>query len=250
MASPFQVNVRSNVAAVVARFRDNPRQMRYATAVALTHTAQDVKVAQVAEMERVFDRPTRFTLNSVFMRPATKANLVAIVWLKDFAGKGTPAEKYLAAQIEGGPRKLKGFERLLLRSGLLPTGYSAVPGSAAKLDSYGNMSAGQIVQILSALKAFGEQGFAANRTDASKKRRGKKLPMFFVGRPGGGRLPRGVWQRFTFAHGSAIKPVLIFVRGPRYRPIYRFHEVSARTVTAVFPGHMERAAVEAMATAR
>lgn len=250
MASPFQVNVRSTAALVAARFRDNPRQMRFATALALTRTGQDVKLAQVAEIGRVFDRPTPFTLNSVYLKPATKANLVAVVWLKDFAGKGTPAEKYLAAQIEGGPRKPKSFERLLLRSGIMPTGYLAVPGSGAKLDSYGNMSGAQIVQILSALKAFGEQGFAANRSEASKKRKGKKLPMFFVGRPGGGRLPRGVYQRFNFAHGSAIKPVLIFVRGPRYRPIYRFHDVSTRTVADVFPGHMERAVAETMATAR
>ncbi len=250
MSSPFSINVRSNMAAVVARFRDAPRQMRYATARALTYTAQDVKAAQVAEMGRVFDRPTPWTLNSVFVRPATKANLSAIVWLKDQASKGTPAEKYLAAQIEGGPRRMKGFERALMRAGLLPTGWMAVPGSAAKLDSYGNMSSGQIVQILSAMKAFGEQGYSANRTAVSIKRRGKKLPQFFVGRPGGGGLPRGVWQRLTFAHGSKIKPVVIFVRGPRYRPIYRFYEVSERTISRVFPGHMERAAAEAMATAR
>jgi hypothetical protein len=247
----FRLSMKSTADMVIAAHRDmGRRQLRFATAVALTRTAQDVKIAEVDTMRRVFDRPTPWTLNSVFVKPATKAELSAVVWLKDVATDGTPATKYLAPEIEGGGRNLKGFERLLMRKGLLPTGWMAVPGAGAKLDAYGNMSRGQIVQIISALQAFGEVGFNANRTKGSRQRRGSRLPEYFVGRPGGGRLPMGVWQRISFAHGSAVRPVLIFVRGPRYKARFDFFGVGRQIARTNFIGHLRRAIAEAKATAR
>ncbi len=40
------------------------------------------------------------------------------------------------------------------QAGVLPGGMFWVPGSAAKMDRYGNISTGQIVQIVSALKGI------------------------------------------------------------------------------------------------
>ncbi len=253
----FKINVRSNVILVASNFRDlGQRQMPFATALALTRTAQAVKRAEIAEMDRVFDSPTPYTRNALYLKSATKANLSAHVWLKDDTSKGTPAEKYLGPQIEGGGRRLKRFERALRAKGFLPDGMVAVPTSAVEIDAYGNMKRSQIVQILSALRAFGEQGYLANRTATSEKRRkrkGRKLSQYFVGRPAGGRLPLGVWMRSTSDFGRTggrIRPVLLFVKAPQYKARLKFHEVAERTVTTEFPKEMKAAFEFAIATAR
>lgn len=232
----FSINVTSNVQEVIRKLSDlQKEQVPFALAHALTMTAQRVKDAQVREMRDVFDRPTPYTLDSLFTRPATKTNLTAFVWLKSDTSKGTPADKYLMPQIKGGERRLKRFEKALQRVGALPPDYVAVPGEAAKLDSYGNMSRGQIVQILSYFQAFPEAGYRANITAARKVRlargsRAKQGIAYFVGRPGGGKAPLGVWQRTQFAAGSAIKPVLIFVPAARYEKLFDFYYVAQQTI--------------------
>ena len=89
------------------------------------------------------------------------------------------------------------------------------------------MSRGQIVSILSYFRAFPDNGYKANSTAATraklkrgtKKRQGFEL---FVGAPADGKLPLGVWQRTYFAQGSALKPLLIFVKSTRYNAIFDF----------------------------
>jgi hypothetical protein len=200
-----------------------------------------VKDIEVAEMKRVFDRPTRYTLNSLFVKRAQADDLSARVFLKEQPGH----PHYLRPEIFGGPRLPKIFEQALRARGWLPSGMFAVPGSAAKLDAYGNMSRGQITQILSALGAAERMsGYSANRTPNSiKRRRGKKLPQYFVGRPGGGKLPLGVWQVFKFhgqLAGSAVKPILIFVRQPQYNARFNFYTVADRTADKAFAYFFEQ----------
>ncbi|NWB23933.1 MULTISPECIES: hypothetical protein [unclassified Pseudomonas] len=57
------------------------RQMPFALARAQTLTAKLVEAAEIEEMSRVFDRPTLFTLNSFFVRPAKKGGPGAVVWV-------------------------------------------------------------------------------------------------------------------------------------------------------------------------
>lgn len=225
-------------------------QLPFATALALTRTAQAVKTAEVAEMQRVFDRPKPYTLNSLYVRPATKVRLQATVKLKDDAAGGTPAAKYLGAEIAGGTRLQKRFERALILRGLMPANSYAVPGRGVRLDQYGNISAGTILQILSALGA-GEltAGYMANRTERSARRLGRRRRDFFVGRPGGGRLPLGVWERIKSGSVTRVVPVLIFVRGPHYRARFGFEAVAQRTIDEQFPVQFARAWEQALATA-
>lgn len=230
------------------------KQARFATAVALTRTAQKVKTAQEREMRDVFDRPTPYTMSSLFVRPATKANLEAVVWLKDFAAKATPAATYLLPQIGGGERRMKRFERALQAVGALPPDHRIVPGEAARIDAYGNLDRGQIVQILSYFKAFPEAGYKANMSDKRRKQlaRGTKKAQgfaYFVGRPGG-RGPLGIWQRVHFAKGTAVKPVMIFVPAAAYRAVFDFGYVAKRVVDAEFEPEFRRAFDQAQRTAR
>jgi len=230
------------------------KQIRFAVASALTKTAKNVEEAERREMRDVFDRPTPNTLNSLYVKPATSASLTATVGIKDFAGKGIAASKYLASQINGGSRRVKRFEKALQAVGALPGGYRAVPGSAAKMDAYGNMQGGQIVQILSFFKAFPEAGYKANMTDkrrASLAKGTKKKQGFayFVGRPGD-RLPLGIWQRFNMGLGSAIKPVIIFVPHAIYEATFDFEYVARRTVERTWETEFNKAMAVALSTTR
>src|ERR1035441_633525 len=97
--SGFEITTTIDVSRALNLCETVLRQLPFATAKALTRTAQLIKAAEVDEMRRVFDRPTPWTLNSVFITPATKDNLIARVWLKQDAAKGTPAAKYLLSEI-------------------------------------------------------------------------------------------------------------------------------------------------------
>lgn len=224
------------------------RQLPFATSKALNLTAKEVKADIRKEMPRVFDRPTPFTLNSVYMSPATKKELYAEVWLKDFAPKGTPAVKYLAPQVYGGLRGQKRSERWLQWKGILPSGMSWAPGSGARLNQYGNITGGRITQMLSALKAFPEVGYMANITERSKKHNRKPRDYFALPR-GRGRLPAGVYER-TGRGGRGLRFTLAFIRQPHYRPRLPFFEIARRVHAREFGARFEKAWREAMSTAR
>jgi hypothetical protein len=234
------VKVQSNASDIVAQLMSVAEQCTFATAVALTRTGQDVKAALRDEMSRVFDKPTPWTLNSMMLRPATKEVLRAKVWVKDVA-----LAKWLLPEISGGSRSLKGFEKALISRGLMPSGCYAVPGAGAQLDSNGNMSPGQIMKLLSALGAAEiVSGFSANRTAASKKRRGAQLDQYFSIRTTRGRLRPGIYQRFASTRGSSIKPVLIFVPRVAYRARLDFYGVTQQVASERFPAHLARASQE------
>jgi hypothetical protein len=248
------INVRGAIDSIVSQTNAGQRQVKFATRLALTRTAQVAAKAEVKEMRDVFRNPTPYALNSVFVLPATANRLSATVKLKDEATKATPAVKFLSPQVSGGQRRLKRFEKALTAVGAMPVGYRAVPGKGAKMDSYGNMSRGQIVQILAFFRAFPEMGYKANMTAAGRARlaRGTRRTQgfaYFVGSPGD-RMPLGVYQRVAMAGGSALKPVLLFVRSAVYQPVFDFEYVVEQAVKTGFASEFEKAFAEAKRTAR
>lgn len=210
----------------------------------LTQLGQEVRTAMTREIRTVFENPTNFTLRSLYLTPATKARLQAVVWLKDQGSK----PHYLLPQIEGGGRPMKRFEEILLRAGIMSSNERAVPGGGAKLDAYGNMSRGQVVKILSQLKAFNLAGSDQNATDSKRSRAKRAAVEYFVSYQGASRvgrgawkngekvqhLPRGIWARHRFAVGSAVKPVLLFVKGARYTKRFDFYGVAQGVIEARF----------------
>ncbi|MCA8351664.1 hypothetical protein [Burkholderia cepacia] len=235
-----------------ASFEDHvQRQLPFAISKALNDTAGAAKAALGDEIREVFDRPTPYTQRSLRIRSATKKRLEARVGFIDESFKGTPATKYLMPQVTGGPRSVKRVEALLRARGFLPSDMYVVPGAAAQLDQYGNFSRGQYSKILSQLQASRDR--TQNETDRSRKRR-KRDPLrdarYFVGRPGGGRMALGVWARYKFASGYSIRPVLMFVRAPRYGVRFRFNQVVENTTVRTLPTAFEAALRLAMATRR
>ncbi|MGI9141713.1 MAG: hypothetical protein ACR2IJ_00850 [Fluviibacter sp.] len=246
----MQLIVKDNLRDVL-RSMDKIRldQVPFATAKALTKTAQDAKSAVVAEMEKVFDRPTKWTLNSLYIKPANKRTLAARVWIKNFAAKGPSPEDWLLPEVQGGARKLKRFERALQIRGLMPQGTILVPTKHVDLDASGNVSGGQVVRILSYLKAFGEQGYRANMTNERRQKFQKKQGYgYFAGAPNG--QPPGIWKRINFAKGSAILPIFLFAPMPQYKPRLDFFGIGERVYSNRFKDHFRQALTEAMRTAK
>lgn len=232
------------------------KQIPFATSLAINRTAQKVKAKQEHEIRDVFDRPTPFIQNSQFIKYSNKRNLTATVGVKDFSfGKGVPAVKPLLAEIGGGERRLKRFEMALRSAGVLPNGYMIVPGEAAEIDQYGNIKGSQIVKILSYFRAFPDVGYKANSTDASRAKMAKSTKSrygtsYFVGAPGDGKSPLGIWQRIYSNFGTAIRPIMIFVKSTNYEPIYDFKFVAENTVQKEFNREFIRAWEEAERTAK
>ncbi|MBL0918031.1 MAG: hypothetical protein IBJ14_04970 [Hydrogenophaga sp.] len=257
----MKINIRENFKAVDDALLEARNQVPFALARALTKTGQQVRDAQRSEIERVFDRPTRYTRNAVFLRTATKQRLEAEVWLKD----GDRPTHYLLPQIEGGSRPLKRFEQRLVMAGYMTPTERAVPGGGAQLDQHGNMSRGQITKILSQLRTAAVAGDFSNASDSRRSRAKRAKEAYFVSRgPGrwkgigswkGGlksqHLPRGVWVRRSFGPwGTAVKPVLLFVPRATYRPRYHFFELARRVVEQQFEGNFADSWRDAMRSAR
>lgn len=231
------------------------RKIERCTAIALTKTAQHAQKSVIAAMPAVFDRPTPYALRGTRVKPANykTGRLEASVEFKNDVSKGIPAEKYLAAGVFGGQRRLKRFEVALQRIGVLPAGMIVAPGGAIKLDAFGNIPARDIVQTLSYLQAFSEQGYRANmsaekRTKLKKHTRsrdGWELIVVRAGekpRRGGKALHPGIWRRrIITGFGSSIHPWMMFVAAPTYRPRLHLDKIRDQAVDSHFSNEFNQA---------
>lgn len=229
----MRIDVRADIEGFVADLDDvHRRQLPFAGILAATMSARAARDGLHAEMGRVFDRPTRFTLGSLRVAPATRDDRLAVVFFRDFAEKGTPAGKYLLPQVAGGDRRPKRFENAMRNAGQLGPGEFLVPARGYPLDAHGNLSRGLYQRILTQLRASRDAG--QNETAASgarRKRRGGSS--FFMPQPGSG-LPRGVYERRMGALGG-IRGVMMAVGQPRYTARFDFFGVGERIARAVFP---------------
>ncbi len=221
------------------------KQIPFATAKALTKTAQQAKLDIVANMKTVFDRPTPYTLNSLYIKPATKTDLESEVFIKNDSTTGTPASKYLAPEVYGGGRNMKRGEKALINKGLLPSGSYLVPGQGLKLNQYGNITSGMMIKILSGVSATTDR--YQYQTKRSIKRQGANAGSYFVVSEPGGRLPLGVYQRLSEGH---VAPLLIAISAPHYRERLSFFKLARETYQRVFNATFNKALADAIATAR
>ena len=253
----MQIDVKTSIDAAIRDLGVAEKQATWAAVVAINRTLPMMREAIVKQMQGSFDRPTPYTLNSLYSKQATRQNLSGRVAVKDEAasGKGVPATRYLTPEIEGGDRGLKRFEKALRAAGILLPGMFAVPAAGARLDAFGNMERGQVVQIVSYFKAFGEQGYRANMTDKRRaglaKDNAKKATrgvVYFALPRGRGKLKPGIYVRqSTFGY---IKPVMIFVDGaPNYERKLDFYGVGGKVAREQFEPNYEIALAEALATA-
>lgn len=238
--------------------QSHEKQVQYASMIAINNVAFRARDAVVDRMRQVFSNPTPWVLGGTRVKKATRATLQATVDL-DFWGnkQGVSVEKILDAEIHGGLRGAKRHEVALARAGILPKGMRIVPGSAAQIDRHGNMTSAQIVQIISYFQGFGEQGYKANMGERGmasmargKKKSGTRGFVYFALKKPHGKLLPGVYQRFDFGIGTAVKPVMIFVSRAQYRQRLDFYAVAQRVVERDIDAEFTKALAQAMRTAR
>ncbi len=236
----MQIQIDTDLDKVMAQLDDFARsQVPFASALALTTLAKKTQAAEKREMQTVFDRPTRFTLNSLFVRPASKKDwpkTQAVVWFRDFAPKGTPAGDYLKPQIHGGSRKLKRSERAVQHRGLLPNGKYLYPSRAVKRDRYGNLSKGQITKMLSNLQA--QHDSYQNTTDRGKIR-------YFVAYEG--KKPLGI---YSLQSDGDLFPFMVFGKKPTYKARYDFFGVAEGYMRKHYAKEFGRALGRAIASSK
>ena len=249
MKITLQTDAAALRAKLAAEFSD--RRFAAAMATALTRTASQVRQELRREMPQRLDRPKPWTLNSLLIKPATAQKLEAMVDVKDdrnVTRGGTPPTYYLLPNVEGGARNPKRFEVALRAAGALPAGFFVVPAGGAKLDSYGNVSRGQIVQILSQLRiqlvagSSRNMSFDARSQIAAQRRAGGR---FFVVRPGRGTLQPGIYQRELI--GRNVTPVFIFVRRATYRKRYDFYGDAQKLTQKILPDEVGRSIEQSIA---
>ena len=204
------------------------KQIKFATAKALTRTAQAVQRAIPQALERELDRPNQFTKGGTFITPARKDNLQAVVGFKD------KQARYMRLQIEGGIRS-PGARGIKL------------PGNVT-LDQYGNIPRGLIAKLIAAARS-GKFG-AAVKTRLGINAKGRApadLSMFYCRPKGRTDLPVGIYRRMP---NGLLTVVLFSQKAARYRPRFKFQELAERVVKDTFAAEFDAALADAMRSAR
>lgn len=246
------IHIEHDMQRLMSKLQLAPERINRAHVAAINDVAFEARADLQDAMREEFDRVTPYMTRSVWVNRATEADPTATVWPRYMGGKGVDPAKILLAQVRGGPRRSKRFEVALQRAGILPPGMAAVPAGGidpAFIDAYGNVKGSFIVQLLSYLKAFGEQGYRANMTDKRKgslAKRGKTESgyatingvQYFVSHGPGERngrmqhLAPGIWAK-SGIHGSTVRPVFLWSkRMPSYTKtinLQRIGEIAVRS---------------------
>jgi hypothetical protein len=219
--------------------------VRPAAREAMNRTVDWAETDLVREMRKVFDRPTPYTLRSLFKRYASTAKLEALLWFKRRSHDSD--DLWARPQIFGGARDIKPFELRLQRGGLLPSGWMAVPGGGMPLDAYGNPSRGELSRILNVLGALTEAGY--NKANAATKQRLRKGGArgygfeYWVNRVGSKNhhVPPGIYRRVYTGFGQSLKPMVIFVSRAAYRARLDFLGIVSQAVDRRFEAEFTKA---------
>lgn len=240
---------------LAAKFRGlSERKIDTAIVAALNQAAYVSWQATRSEVQAVFKNPTpwvvrgaRYTkairgdqVNNLGGRPVGGAKVLTATVDFDYWGnkQGVTVADVLHAEIYGGQRRLKRHEVALRNAGVLPSGYYIVPGKQAKIDQYGNMSAGEINKIISWFAA--SEGVGYNRMTKDKRKaalkRGTKKNNFLgfeyllvsPNDPKTKHLKPGIYARFITGFGSTLDPVMIFVKKAVYQKRLDFYGVATR----------------------
>lgn len=245
----MQISVKHDVRAIAGLLSAHSRQVPFAASKAINAVLKTSAPAVKAEMQRVFDRPTPWTLNSYrVLKWAKKYDLTGIVGFKDM-GLGTvlgghstsAAGSYLQPQMRGGTRPQKRLETLLVKRGILVPSEYLVPSTSQQLDQYGNVSRGVIQKILANLQASTD---VYSQTPRGGARGGAKKAEYFYSRS---KRLRAIWRRI----GRHAVPVFIVVRSaPKYKKIFDHVAIVQAEVKRRFSNEFKIAYAQAIATAR
>lgn len=223
--------------------------LNFVKSLAINTVARHVRAEVLNEFRVKFDRPTPVTMRSLFTRPADykkQPEPFAEVLVKDDPTGLSKSRRSIAEiighQFVGGSRIPKRSEELLRTAGYLRSNEFIAPGPDAKLDPYGNVSRGQMQQILSALRAQFDP--YSNRTSSERSRRNARRAgniFYSDGRPVVGRkktVRRGIWA--SDRRGD-LKLLLVIIPSPGYQRLIDMQSIGDRVCAREWPAAVEAA---------
>ena len=220
--------------------RDNPgRHVAYAASVAANWGAWDAVLEARRHLRERLRSPRPYTLNAMAqLQRATKAKPESVVGFRMFAGKGTPAWKYLRHMEEGGARMAKRSEIALRAVGVLKPNEFTVPAEGGPIAARGNaQGVGSFYRsILTALKANTDRPYTVNPDYKPRRRRNA-----FIYFRAGNLIAR---RRGT----GPIEPLLAVVRQPVYAKRLDLDGAIGRELDQRMPVHLDRAIELALRT--
>lgn len=227
----MQITVQHDIKKLLPKLEQfSSRQAPFAIAKALTGTAQLVRNEVTGQIPVVFDKPNPFTQRAFAIQKADKRTLTAFVFAKDRQAR------YLKFGVQGGARRVKGFERVFGAGTEADeqAGASLVPTRNVKTDSYGGVS-------LATIKAIQRQVNS-----------GGKTTRYFLGKPRGGGKNQGAGYGI-YARVNAnkkLQAVMLFKQPPKYKTRLDLPGIGKRVVAANFTAQLEQAWQFALRTAR
>ena len=128
--------IRHNISDSVRWVKAVIKQIPFAQAQAMNATLFDVRKDEMRELKRSLSNPTRYTMNSVRVKKATKRNLIGEVFINNTdRGRGTSPSKYLEHLVFGRTRDIKRNERAMKNLPGAPPGKPwAVPSKYEKVN--------------------------------------------------------------------------------------------------------------------
>jgi hypothetical protein len=248
MTVSMKINTAELERKVAALSQAAARQIPFATALALTRTAQAGQKLLKAEIATAFDKPTPWIKRSPTIERATKKNLTAALFIRDTGERANQAT-YLKEWFSGGARRQKPYERALAGIGILPPGYVTVAGNSMPTDAYGNIQRKVLTEVFGALKTRVRQF----------KGRGRRQTLvgYFVVKPNDpdrrvAHLAPGIWRREQSSGKSSRPPVpvLLFVSKATYRQTIDLPGIARKAIDANFNTQFDAALDRALRTAK
>ena len=229
------ISVKAQFFEAEARLNDiRLRQLPFATARALNDAAAAARdKMQTGVFPRTFDRPIKFTVNSIGIAPASKSSLAAVVFIKD------KQAQYLLHEEIGGTRTAS-------ENVNKPAAALILPGKTLNLNSFGNIPYGTVQRLFAQVVAKDQSRERTKRQTARKRgtsfhagydadRSKRDMGYFYMqGKsPWGDGSPGGIFKR---GPNHTLNRLLSFEASATYRPIlhYADHVQQAATVTFSF----------------
>lgn len=176
----------------------------------------------------IFDKPTPWTINALYVVKSTKKKLEAALEYRDWATKGTPSVKIIHHLVYGGDRRYKRSEILLQQHGIIGKGKWLVPASGARKDQYGNVLKSDISRMLSSLQAT---------LDTAQRSKGEKRKAFFIS-----KSRKVIYRRQNlYGRGKTALPFMWVVDKLNYKPIYPFEHIVNSYIARIYEAKMREA---------
>lgn len=219
-------------------------QIPFAMTLTLNRLAWKTVGEEQEEIKRVFDRPTRFTVQALHQPKAgkaTKQNDEAFVWFKSLGKRGDAIENTLRPNIEGGARNVKSTEHRLRQAGVISNNEWIVAARGGKLDKYGNVRPSVYKNLLAFYRTFTEGGY-----NVGAGRQGVRYEIVPEGR---GRVIYEVSR--TPKGKSRYRPrFFLTTREPKYKKRFDFYGIADKAHAKHGPAIADKSMLQALRTAR